>query len=135
VTLPISQELPEVAFLATYAGDDGRFVRHAVDSGMRAIVLQAVGAGNVNADVFKAVKYALSKDVVVAITSRVAHGMVYPVYGDEGGGLTLQKAGAILAGDLDGPKARLLLMPALDHVTDSNELARLFRQARPGLPQ
>ncbi|MEI6154889.1 MAG: hypothetical protein WCQ90_12465 [Deltaproteobacteria bacterium] len=35
------------------------------------------------------------------------------MYGDQGGGVTLQKAGVILGGDLDGPKARILLMLAL----------------------
>ncbi len=125
--LPLPEKLPPVALLTTYAGDEGDFVRYAVDSGAKGIVLEAVGSGNVNAKVFEAVKYALSKDVTVVITTRPPHGAVYPIYGDQGGGLTLQKAGAILGGNLDGPKARLLLMLALPHVKDRSELAKLFR--------
>ena len=32
------------------------------------------------------------------------------LYGYEGGGLTLRKAGAVFAGDLSAPKARIKLM-------------------------
>ena len=126
IKLALPEKLPQVVLLATYAGADGRFVRHAVDTGAKGIVVQAVGAGNVNAEVYKALQYAMSKDVVVVITSRVTHGSVYPVYGDQGGGETLKKAGAILAWDLDGPKARLLLMLALANGKDRSELEKLF---------
>ena len=76
-------------------------------------MIEGVGAGNVNADVFKAVEYALGKEIAVVITTPVYHSGVWPMYGDLGGGATLEKAGVILGGDLTGPKARLLLMLAL----------------------
>jgi L-asparaginase len=126
IKLALPEKLPPVALLATYAGADGKFVRYAVDTGAKGIVVQAVGAGNVNAEVYKALQYAISKDVVVVITSRVSHGSVYPVYGDQGGGMTLKKNGAILAWDLDGPKARLLLMLALANGKDRSALEKLF---------
>jgi L-asparaginase len=126
ITLPLPEKLPEVALLNDYAGADGKFVRHAVDSGAKGIVIQAVGAGNVNAKVNEAVKYALSKGVAVVITSRVYHGSVYPIYGDQGGGLTLKKEGAILAWNMDGPKARLLLMLALPQAKNQDDLKKLF---------
>ncbi len=91
IKLALPEKLPQVVLLATYAGADGRFVRHAVDTGAKGIVVQAVGAGNVNAEVYKALQYAMSKDVVVVITSRVTHGSVYPVYGDQGGGGNAEK--------------------------------------------
>ncbi|MFA5094305.1 MAG: asparaginase [Candidatus Omnitrophota bacterium] len=111
--LPIPDKLPDVAFLSTYAGDDGSFVRFAADHGAKGIVVEAVGAGNVNAGVYEAVKYAISKGIPVVITTRVYHSGVWPMYADQGGGETLEKDGAILAGDLPGPKARLLLMLAI----------------------
>lgn len=107
-------KLPNIALLKSYAGDDGRFIRHAVDSKVKGIVVEGVGAGNVNAQVFQQIERALQKGIPVMITSRVYNGAVYPIYGDKGGGEALQKAGAILGGDLTGPKARLLLMLALD---------------------
>jgi L-asparaginase len=125
--IPLPAKLPEVALLKTFAGDDGSFVRYAVDKGAKGIVVEGVGAGNVNAEVYKAVEYALSKGIPVAITTRVYNGAVYPIYGDKGGGEALQKAGAILAGDLTGPKARLLMMLAIPHSGSINELEKYFK--------
>ncbi|MBW1803543.1 MAG: asparaginase [Deltaproteobacteria bacterium] len=111
--LPLPQSLPEVPLFFTYAGDDGRSTRYAVDHGAKGLVIAGVGAGNVNKAVFEAIKYAIGKNIPVVVASRVRHGGVYPLYGDEGGGSSLVKAGALLAGDLSPYKARLLLMIAL----------------------
>jgi L-asparaginase len=119
--LPLPDELPRVVFISSYAGDDGSLVRYAADSGVKGIVVEGVGAGNVNAATYKAIEYALSKRVPVVISSRVYHGAVEPIYGDLGGGATLEKHGCILAGDLIGHKARLLLMLALAQVGDKHE--------------
>jgi L-asparaginase len=101
------QALPDVPYIATYAGADGRFVRHAVDSGAQGLVVDAVGAGNVNADVYKAIEYALSKNIPVVITSQVYYGAVEPVYGDAGGGKTLMDKGCILGGRSRGCKGKV----------------------------
>lgn len=111
--LPLPQSLPEVDLFTTYAGDDGRFIRYAVDHGAKGLVVEGVGAGNVNKAVFEAILYAIGKKIPVVVASRVRYGGVYPLYGDEGGGSSLVKAGALLAGDLSPYKARLLLMIAL----------------------
>jgi L-asparaginase len=125
---PLPAMLPRVVLLTTFAGDDGSFLRYAVDRGAAGIVIEGVGAGNVNAEVFKAVEYALKKGVAVVVTTRVYHGGVFPIYGDQGGGDTLQKAGVILGGDLTGPKARILLMIALPLVKgDYTGLRKYFR--------
>lgn len=125
VALP--QKLSRVALLSTFAGDDGSFVRAAADQGFEGIVIEALGAGNVNADVAAALRYAMGKGACAVITSRVPQGPVFPAYGDTGGGEDLQKAGALLGGDIPGPKARLLLMLALPQVHDKNKLAELFQ--------
>lgn len=127
--LPLPGELPDVAYLATYAGDDGRFVRHAVERGAKGIVVDALGAGNVNAPTAEAIQYALDRKVAVVVTSRVDWGSVEPSYGDVGGGADLVKRGCILGGDLDGPKARILLMLGLaNHGDDRAKLADLFAE-------
>jgi len=114
--LPIPKDLPKVILLETFAGDDGSLIRYVADQGAGGIVIEGVGAGNVDAKVYKAVKYALSKGIAVVITTRVYHGGFFPIYGDQGGGETLEKAGVIPGGDLTGPKARILLMLALPQV-------------------
>lgn len=124
-TLP--ETLPDVPLIMAYAGSDGRLLRHAVDTGAKGIVVNGVGAGNVNSDVFDAIKYALAKDIPVVVATRVYHGRVEPIYGDAGGGETLQKVGCILAGDLPAAKARLLLMIGLlHHKDDPTALRKLF---------
>ncbi len=88
---------------------DGSFIRYAVDNGTKGIVVQAVGMGNMNISMFEAVKYALSKGVPVVIASRVPNGRTYPLYGFDGGGKTTFDAGAIMAGDLNPQKSKILL--------------------------
>ena len=102
--------MPEVEIVSMYGGADGKLLRSAVDNGARGIVVQALGWGNMNIPMFSAVKYALSKNVPVVITTRVPNGRVLPNYGFEGGGKTLADAGAVMADDLSPAKARILLM-------------------------
>lgn len=129
IHLPLPERLPRVVFLSTFAGADGSLVRHAVDDGAMGLVIEGVGAGNVNQATFKGVEYALSKDVAVVVTTRVTNGAVEPVYGDQGGGATLEKSGCILAGPLDGYKSRLLLMLGLaEYGNDRAVLKTLFER-------
>ncbi|WP_203544865.1 asparaginase [Desulfovibrio sp. JC010] len=125
--LPLPKKLPKVVYIATYAGADGSLVLHAVDSGAKGLVVDGVGAGNVNKAVYEAIKYALSRKVAVIISSSVYYGAVEPVYGGPGGGKTLSDDGCILAGNLKGHKARLLLMLGLaNYGNDSEKLKELF---------
>lgn len=111
--LPIPDRLPDVPLIKMYPGSDGRFVRHAVEMGAEGLVIEAVGAGNVNVKLYKAIKAALAHKIPVVITSSVLYGGVFPDYGDIGGGAMLKKDGAILSRSLKGQKARLLLMLAI----------------------
>lgn len=111
--IPLPDSLPEVPFFYTFAGDDGSYIRFAVDSGASGIVIAGVGAGNVNANVYHAIEYSLENSIPVVICSRARHGEPEALYGDQGGGRSLVEAGAVLAGDLSPFKARLFLMIAL----------------------
>lgn len=102
----------EVDLIRGYAGWDGRLIRAAVASGARALVLEATGRGNGNGPVLEAVRETIATGVPVVLCSRCAEGRVEPAYA-KGGGFDLAAAGAILAGDLAGPKARVLLQLAL----------------------
>ncbi len=124
--LPIPEKLARVDLIPACAGSDGSLIRAAVKLGAKGLVIEGVGAGNVNAKVFKAIKYAISKNVAVVITSDVLNGPVLPLYGDAGGGEQLQKAGAVLGGSLPSRKTRLLLMLALPNLKDLSELKKYF---------
>jgi L-asparaginase len=101
-----------VDLVRLYAGADARFVRAATESGARAIVLEATGRGNANDAVVEGVREAVAAGVAVVVCSRAAAGRVEPAYG-RGGGADLAEAGALFAGDLAGPKARILLQLTL----------------------
>jgi L-asparaginase len=106
--LPAPDELAPVDLIRLHAGSDARFIRTAVDSGARAIVLEGTGRGNANDQVVEGVRDVVTAGVAVVVCSRCVEGRVEPVYG-RGGGRDLADAGAVFAGDLAGPKARVLL--------------------------
>ena len=109
--LPVPDELAAVDLIRLHAGSDARFLRTAVASGARAIVLEGTGRGNANEQVVEGVREAVAAGVPIIVCSRCAEGRVEPVYG-RGGGRDLAEAGAVFAGDLAGPKARVLLQLA-----------------------
>lgn len=88
-------------------GSDDRFVRFAADSGAKAIVIEGFGRGNATPVAARAIADIIAGGVPVIVTSRCARGRVRPIYGN-GGARDLERAGAIFAGDLSGPKARVL---------------------------
>ncbi len=110
--LPVPTELAPVDLIRLHAGSDARFVHAAVEAGASAVVLEGTGRGNANDQVVEGVRDAVARGVTVAVCSRCAAGRVEPVYG-RGGGRDLVEAGALFAGDLAGPKARVLLQIAL----------------------
>jgi L-asparaginase len=79
--------------------------------------------------VLPGIREALRARVPVVVVSRCAEGRVAPLYGFEGGGERLAKMGAILAGDLGGPKARIRLMVALGLTRDPAAIRALFDQS------
>ena len=116
--LPVPARLAPVDLIRLHAGSDSRFLRTAIESGARAIVLEATGRGNANDQVLEGVRQAVASGVLVAVCSRCGEGRVEPVYG-RGGGRDLADAGALFAGDLAGPKARVLLQLALGAGVDA----------------
>jgi len=119
--LPVpSPPLPRVDLIRLHAGSDDAFLRAAAEAGARAIVLEGTGRGNGNDRVVAGVRAAVAGGIPVVVASRCAAGRVEPVYG-RGGGRDLADAGAIFAGDLAGPKARVLLQLALGAGVDPAE--------------
>lgn len=115
-------------------GVDATFLRAARHAGARGIVLQAFGAGNANPAVVAEVECCVQAGVVVLVVSRCREGPVAPIYGD-GGGVDLAAAGAVFAGNLRAPKARLLLTAALSATPDAAAaVARLRPHLLPDFP-
>jgi len=108
------------------AGSDDSLLRASLARGARGLVLEGTGAGNVPPAVLPGIRAALRARVPVVVVSRCAEGRVAPLYGFEGGGQRLAAMGAILGGDLGGPKARIKLMLALGTTADPEEIRRIF---------
>ncbi len=96
-----------VDFVKLVMGSDDRFLRFAADSGAKAIVMEGFGRGNATPVAARAVADIVASGTPVIVTSRCPRGRVRPIYGN-GGARDLERAGAIFAGDLSGPKARVL---------------------------
>lgn len=110
---------------ATIAADD-RLFRAAMTSGARGIVVMATGAGNTDPVLLEAARDAMAAGIPVVLATRVLAGRVSGGYGFPGGGARWLEAGAIPAGTLSGPKARVVLALGLGAGLDDAGLRRLF---------
>ena len=102
-----SIELTRVDIVSTHIGCDALFIDTCIQIGSAAIVVQALGAGNVNPSISAAIERALTQGIAVIIASRSPLGETEPVYGYVGGGQSLLKMGAIMSHDLPAHKARI----------------------------
>jgi L-asparaginase len=96
-----------VELIKLVIGSSNGYIRYAADNGSKAIILEGFGIGNATPAITKVAADIIRRGIPVIITSRCPKGRVKPVYGN-GGGKDLFAAGAIFAGDLSGPKARVL---------------------------
>lgn len=123
--IPDAAAEPVVLLTAVIAGD-GQLLRLAVRDGARGVVVEATGSGNTGPDLLVAATDAMAAGVPVVLTTRCPSGRVSAGYGFPGGGATWEAAGAIFAGFLGGPKARIALGLALGAGLDDAGLRTLF---------
>ena len=121
LTLDVETVEPRVTVIRLFAGSDGSQVSAAVASGQRGIVLEVFGRGNVPPKVLDAVRDARTHDIVVVFTSRTGGGRV--VVGDDA-----KRLGVLSGEDLDGLKARIVLVAALGTTRDPDDLRSYFRR-------
>jgi len=119
-----------IVLLKTYTGMDGSFVDFAVSNGVKGIVIEGMGRGNVPVPVYNSLLKAIEKDVVILVVSRCFRGRVLDTYGYEGGGGLLRKAGVIFGGHLNGQKARIKLMVAMGKTSNLSQLKEIFEHGR-----
>ena len=119
LTLDVDAVEPRVTLIRLFTGSDGSQVRAAVASGQRGIVLEVFGRGNVPPKVMDAVRDARNQDVTVVFTARAGGGRV--LVGDDA-----KRSGVISGEDLDGLKARLVLVAVLATTSDPAKLRSYF---------
>ncbi|MEO6943342.1 MAG: asparaginase [Lacisediminihabitans sp.] len=112
-----------------YPGADATAFRAVEAAGATGIVVEAVGAGNVNPRFCAEVTRLTAAGMVVAFSTRVAAGPVAALYG-AGGGSDLVDAGAVLIATLRPPQARILLIALLARFHDPDRVRQeLHRRA------
>lgn len=121
-----------VALIKLVMGTDPRLLEAICGISTDGLVVEAFGRGNVSAEFGKALAEICRNGLPVVLTSRCPAGRVQPIYGGGGGGgRDLEDAGVLFAGDLKGPKARLLLTAALADPAARVRLGELFRAIAP----
>ena len=115
-----------VRLLVAHVAMDGSLVDAAVAAGMDGLVVEATGAGNTSAHLLEAAVRAMAMGIPVVLTTRCPAGAAGTGYAFSGGGATWVRAGAMLAGTLTGPKARIALALGLGAGLSRVELAALL---------
>jgi L-asparaginase len=119
-----------VHLITAVVGIDGSLIDGAVAAGAEGIVVAATGAGNTSPGLLAAAERAMAAGIPVVLTTRALAGRAGTAYAFPGGGATWARAGAIMAGHLSGPKARVALALGLGAGLDAAALAALM--ADPG---
>jgi L-asparaginase len=107
------KEIPQVDIIKCYLEADGKFVKAARESGVKGIVLEGVGRGQVAPKMVEEIVKAVSDGIKVVITTSAEEGAVYTTYDYLGSAYDLYKKGVILGSDYDSKKARVKLAVAL----------------------
>jgi L-asparaginase len=115
-----------VHLIEAHVAMDGALVDAAMVAGCDGLVVEATGAGNTSALLLESCAAAMRAGIPVALTTRCPAGRASADYAFPGGGATWVKAGAMLAGHLGGPKARVALALGLGAGLDRGALAALL---------
>ncbi|MFB7172163.1 asparaginase [Streptomyces sp. NPDC056254] len=127
--LPAMPELPpRVDVVMHHADADPVLLNAAVEAGARGIVLIGTGAGNATPEIVEAVRAAVARGVLVALTTRVMAGPVTEIY-THGGAVDLVAAGAVPTGTLRAGQARIAVLAALLATDDTDEQVRILRES------
>jgi L-asparaginase len=120
-----------VDLIALYPGVSPGTIAAAVEQRASGIVLSATGSGNTHPDITAQVSLAVQRDVVVVVSTRVPFGTVEPTYGGGGGGVDLDRAGAIFSPWLRAPQARMALLALLSVGADRQRVSEFFAASSP----
>jgi L-asparaginase len=124
---PLGTPVPRVDMVMHHIDADPLLFGAALEAGAQGVVLVATGAGNATPEFTEAVDRAVSRGVLVALTTRVPAGPVTPLY-TGGGAVDLIAAGAVPTGTLRAGQARIAVLAALMASPDPVERAGILRR-------
>ncbi|SDN00581.1 L-asparaginase [Psychrobacillus sp. OK028] len=126
IVFPIEHIEKKVAMFKVYAGMEPDLLKASIDLGYDGIVLEGLGQGNVPPSLVSVIEEILNKGIPIVLVSRCFNGIAQDVYGYKGGGKGLKDAGVIFAQGLNGQKARLALLIALNHPEPEKAMEYIF---------
>ncbi len=110
---------------------DGTAIAALHAAGASGFVVAATGAGNTDPSLLTAAEAAIDDGLPVVLATRCPAGAAGIGYAFPGGGATWQRAGAMLAGHLTGPKARIALALGIGAGLDRDGLSELLADPAP----
>jgi len=116
-----------VVLIKAHAGMDASLFYAIRDLEVNGVVIEALGQGNMPPATVPGIQALIEQNIPVVIVSRAFNGIVQGVYAYEGGGKQLKEMGVIFSNGLNGQKARIKLLVALDRTNNMNEIAEMFR--------
>lgn len=129
---PDATPLPPVALHRVTLGDDGRELALLADLGRAGVVIEGLGGGHVPAWLVEPLADLAAAMPVVLVTRTGGGPVLRDTYGFDGSERDLLARGLLHGGELDGPKARLLLTVALAADLDRAAIAALLDAWSPG---
>lgn len=117
-----------VCLIKSVVGSDSGMIKYVVDQGVKGLVIEGMGRGNIPPGMLEGVDYALANNVRIVLVSRCPMGRVLDSYGYEGAGKDLRNRGVILGGNLNGQKARIKLMLSLAYSDDYQTIKSIFEK-------
>jgi L-asparaginase len=127
-TIQTERIITNVDLLTVYAGMNEKFFKYSAESGVKGIVVEALGIGNVPPLAFEGIKYAVEKGIPVILTSRCPAGETDDIYSYPGAGKHLHNLGVVFSDYLNGQKARIKLMIVLGLTNKLDEIRKYFEQ-------
>jgi len=97
-----------------------------LDNKVDGIIVEALGRGNVPPGMVPGIQRAIQNMIPIVVTSRCPKGRVFDTYAYYGGGHHLKSLGVFFSGNLPSQKARILLMMALENITEYSQLSNYF---------
>lgn len=118
-----------IPIIKAYAGMHGEFFTMlAESSSVNGLVIEALGAGNLPPETVEPIQVLLDKKIPLVLVSRCFNGIAEAVYDYRGGGVELAKRGIIFCSGINGQKARLKLLIALNAQLSYTELKSFMEE-------
>ena len=127
--LEVDHVKDNVQLIVHTQGQNDLLLRACIEHRVDGIVVDGVGAGNMNLAFYHGVCDAVRAGIPTVVSSRHLAGPPYVSKGYLGSLKSVLDRGAICGGYLSGIKARILLMVALAHTNDRAQLADIFARA------